>query len=477
MLQAEVLVAGGGPAGVCAAISAARNGAQTLLVERYGFLGGTATMACMGPIAPFHHRDEQVVFGIAQEIIERLVALGASTGHLKLVRSHGAGSYMCWYDRESYKWLLVDMLQEAGAELLLHTQVTGAVVEGGRIRAVRVVNKGGEAAIPAKAVIDATGDGDVLAACGAPFEIGRANDGVPMAMSHLFEMANVDVPRLRRFIEEHPAEFEWWSPADMPRPLRLDFAQDHFAAQGFLSTIREARATGEFHLGLDAPIIVTGIWPQTVSLNATRVVKKLAVNPADLTDAELEGRRQVMSLAACLRRHVPGFENSHVSATAVQVGVRESRRAVGEYVLTGEDVRCGRKFRDAIARGYFPIDVHDPRGPGSYRSGGSTWVELEDSYDIPYRSCLPLNIDGLLVAGRCISATHEAIGSVRSTGSCMAVGEAAGAAAMVAVRRSALPRQIDYEELRDLLEAQGASIRRQAGQRPGERNLTLPRTL
>jgi len=150
---------------------------------------------------------------------------------------------------------------------------------------------------------------------------------------------------------------------------------------------------------------------------------------------------------------------------------------VREYVLTGEDVRCGRKFRDAIARGYFPIDVHDPRGPGSYRSGGSTWVELEDSYDIPYRSCLPLSIDGLLVAGRCISATHEAIGSVRSTGSCMAVGEAAGAAAVVAVRRSALPRQIDYEELRDLLEAQGASIRRQAGQRPGERNLTLPRTL
>jgi hypothetical protein len=381
---------------------------------------------------------------------------------------------MCWYDRESYKWLLVEMLQEAGVELLLHTQVPGAEVGGGRIRAVQVVNKGGVRTIQAETVIDATGDGDVLAACGAPFEIGRGNDGVPMAMSHLFEMANVDVPTVRRYIEEHPAEFEWWSPVVIPHPLRPEFAQDHFAAQGFLSTVRDARAAGELQLGLNAPIVVTGIWPQTMSLNATRVVKRLAVDPTALTHAELDGRRQVMSLATCLRRRVPGFAKAYVSATAVQIGIRESRRAVGEYVLTAEDVRCGRKFKDVIARGYFPIDVHDPSGPGSYRSGGSAWIELEDSYDIPYRSCLPLNIDGLLVAGRCISATHEAMGSVRSTGSCMAVGQAAGAAAALAVRYATTPKQIKYEELQDLLEAQGASIRRKPGQTPGERIPYLP---
>jgi hypothetical protein len=205
-----------------------------------------------------------------------------------------------------------------------------------------------------------------------------------------------------------------------------------------------------------------------ITFNSTRVIGKRGTDARELTEAEIDARRQVMSLAEFMKKHTPGFARAHIVTTGVQIGVRESRRLVGEYVLTSKDVQRGHKFPDGIARGYFPIDIHSPTSGVGYQSGGSTWTELEDSYDIPYRCCVPEKVEGLLVAGRCISASHEAVGSTRSTGSCMALGQATGTAAALATRQGILPRHVNIQELRALLEGQGASIRRPEDQAPGK---------
>lgn len=463
----DVLVAGGGPSGICAAIAAARNGARTLLVERYGFLGGTATSASVGPFAPFHHGDEQVVKGIPQEIIERLMALGGSTGHLKIERSHGSGTYMCWFDREVYKHAAFQLVQEAGADILLHTWASEAVMDGERLKGVIVQNKCGRQLILADVIIDTTGDGDVIAASGARYEFGREGDGRTQAMTMLFEMGGVDIPAVRHYVETHPQEFEWWSPAIPVRPLPSEFQQEHFVAQGFLSLVKEAMGTGELYLGRNSVLLLTTLRPGMMTLNSTRVVGKRGTDARELTEAEIDARRQVMSLAAFMKKHVPGFTQAYIVTTGVQIGVRETRRLVGEYILTSKDVVRGNKFPDGVARGYFPIDIHSPAGPEDYQPGGSTWTELEDAYDIPYRCCIPEKVEGLLVAGRCISVSHEAVGSTRSTGSCMALGQAAGTAAALAVRQGIVPRQVAVTELRATLQAQGASVERSSGQVPG----------
>jgi len=463
----EVIVAGGGPSGICAAIAAARNGARTLLIERYGFLGGTATSASVGPFAPFHHGDEQVIRGLPQEIIDRLVALGGSTGHLKVKHSHGSGTYMCWFDREVYKQAALQLVQEAGADLLLHTWVSEAVMEGDRIRGLIVQNKSGRQMILADVVIDTTGDGDVIAASGARFEFGRAGDGKAQSMTLLFEMGNVDIPAVRQYVETHPEDFEWWSPVDPVQPLRPEFQQEHFVAQGFLSLVQKAAEKGELYMGRTSVLLLTTLWPGMMTFNSTRVMGKKGTDARELTEAEIDGRRQAMSLAAFMKQYVPGFSRAYVVTTGVQIGVRESRHLIGQYVLQGEDVKRGNKFPDGIARGYFPIDIHHPSSKEGYVPGGSVWTELDDSYDIPYRCCVPERVDGLLVAGRCISATHEAAGSTRSTGSCMALGQAAGTAAALAVRQGMVPRGVDITELRALLQAQGASIERPSGHVPG----------
>lgn len=462
----QVLVAGGGPSGICAAIAAARNGARTLLIERYGFLGGTATSASVGPFAPFHHGDEQVIQGIPDEIIQRLYGLGGSTGHMKVQYSYGSGTHMCWFDREVYKYAAFQLVQEAGADILLHTWVSEAVMDGDRIRGLIVQNKSGRQIIPADVVIDTTGDGDVIAASGARYAFGRESDSRTQAMTLLFEMGGVDVAAVRRYVEAHPEEFEWWSPIIPIRPLRPEFQQEHFVAQGFLSLVKQAMETGELYLGRNSVLLLTTLWPGMMTFNSTRVIGKRGTDARELTEAEIDARRQAMSLAAFMRRYVPGFGRAHIVTTGVQIGVRESRHLVGEYILTGKDVARGHKFPDGIARGYFPIDIHSPTGKEGYQPGGSTWTELEDSYDIPYRCCVPERVEGFLAAGRCISASHEAAGSTRSTGTCMALGQAAGTAAALAVKEGVLPRHLNTDELREILETQGASVRRPEGQVP-----------
>jgi hypothetical protein len=454
----DVIVVGGGPSGFMAATAAARLGVRTLLVERYGFLGGMPTSACIGPISPFHYGDEQVIAGIPQQFIDRMVEAGGSTGHAKTTNPYGHGSYVCFYDRQAYKWVALQMVLESGAEVLLHTFVTDAIVEDGRVRGIVVVNKSGTIHLRAKVVIDASGDGDVATAAGAEHILGRSGDGMLQPVTLMFEMAGVDTAALKNYMDTHPNDFWRMSEVVPMRRFSPRLESKHFCGQGFVEAVRSARNAGTLALGRDSVLFWTTVHQGVMHFNSTRVAGINGTDAHDLTRAEIEGRKQVMSLASFLTTHVDCFRNAWLSDTGIQVGVRETRHIIGEYVLSEQDVAEGHKFEDVIARGYFPIDIHNPKPQaGAIRDGG-VWRDLTDSYDIPYRCLVPAGMNGLLMAGRAISATHEAHASFRTQGGVMAIGHAAGAAAALAVRGGVEPRELDVRALQQALVAEGASL-------------------
>lgn len=456
----DVIVVGGGPSGFIAAIAAARTGAKTLLVERYGFLGGMATAASLGPISPFHFGDEQVVEGIPQEFVNRLVEAGGSTGHMKCTNPHGSGSYLCFYDHQFYKWIALQMVLEAGVTPLFHSFLGDVIVEHNRVKGIVAVNKSGYQVYHAKVVVDASGDGDVAARAGAPFVLGREEDKLLQPITMMFDMGNVGASVLKEYMDTHLEDFEWASECVAVRPIPERLHHDYFVAQGFKDAISHARDSNELYLGRDTILFLTTVHPGVFHFNSTRVVNINGTRVEDLTRGEIDARQQVMSLSSFLIKRVPGFENAYLQNTGIQVGVRESRHILGEYILTGEDVQGGVKHPDVVARGYFPIDIHNLKGSAGYYPGQGVWADLDDSYDIPYRCLVPRNLDALVVAGRAISATHEAHGSFRTQGGVMAIGQAAGTAAGLSALAEIQPRELNVKTLQDRLLHDGASLRR-----------------
>lgn len=456
--ESDVVVAGGGPSGLIAALAAARAGAKTLLVEQYGFLGGMATAASVGPFSPFHYDDQQITMGIPQELVERLMAAGGSTGHLKCVPEYGSGSYMAYFDREVYKAVAFDMMKESGVRLLLHTFVAGAVVDNDRVKGLLVANKSGLSHVLGKVIVDATGDGDVAARAGAEFKWGRESDQLGQPMTMFFEMSNVDAVALKKYIDENPDDFEWTSNLYSRTPLPPQLNQTYFVAQGFRKAVAEAKAKGDLHLGRDTVLLQSTMYEGTIVFNSTRIGKLRGTDADDFTKAEIEGRQQAMSLAAFMKKYVPAFKDAYVSSTGIQIGVRESRHIVGEHILTLDDVVEGRSFPDVVARGFFPVDIHDPTGSKGYQAGGSTWIKPKGPYDIPLRCLIPKKIDGLVMTGRNISAAHEAHGSMRVQGTAFAIGHASGVVAAVAALDGVQPRKVNVTKVQDILVKQHANL-------------------
>jgi FAD-dependent oxidoreductase family protein len=418
-----VVVVGSGSAGATAAVAAARTGARTLLVERMGFLGGIST-AVLDTFYAFYtpgRTPRRVVGGIAWEVVGRLVAEGAA---FERPNTYGAGTGIT-YDPEVLKRTWETLVLEAGAEVLLHTWVTGAELDAsGRVRALRLFNKGGPGRVEVGVVVDASGDADVAAWAGVPFDAPAA-DGRVQSLSTVFRLAGVDVDRA-----------------------------EAFGRDAMWACMREASRSGAYRLPR-----LEGSWhrtpqPGVVMALMTRVPGVDATDPVQLTRAEIEGRRQAWEYARFLREQVPGFERAVVVTTSPAIGVRESRRVHGRYRLTAEDVLAGRRFDDEIALCGAPIEDHHAGADTRWR-----YVPEGGVYGIPYRCLLPQGAEGLLVAGRCFSATHDAHASARSMGTCMTMGQAAGTAAALAAGAGTTPAGLPPARLRARLEHDGVLLR------------------
>jgi hypothetical protein len=445
MNDIDVLVVGGGNAGCAAALAAARHGARTLLVERYGFLGGTATASMVGPWMTFHSGSKRIVGGIAQEIVERLQRKGGSPGHL-----HDSSDYVATitpFDPEVHKALLFELMQEAGVKLLLHAFFLRALTTGGNVDGAVFATVAGERSYRARYTIDATADAYVAASAGVATQQGDEHGRVQPA-SLMFRLSHVDLAKTATYVRMHPDQMRTSLKAHERTAPALT------AVAGLYDLWHDALQHGEVDIPREVVSFFVTPYADEVTVNMTRVTNIDPLDPDDLTRAEVEARMQVMQLLEFFRKRVPGFENARLSATGTQIGIRESRRIVGQYTLTRDDVLQARRFDDAVARSAYPIDIHNPSGSGTVTHR----LAEGDSYEIPYRCLVPQHIDGLLVAGRCISTTHEALASTRLTPTVMTLGQAAGTAAALAQESEKRLRDIDAQRLRSTLVDDGVIL-------------------
>ncbi len=430
-----IVIVGGGPAGWVAAVAAARNGSRVMLVEQYGFLGGLATMGLVSPFMRYATKEEQLIQGIFQEFCDRLKRV--------------AGFKHASFDPEKYKRVAQEMALEAGVELLLHAYLIKARVKDRKIKHIIVMTKGGRLNLSAPLFIDATGDGDLAALAGVPYEVGRASDGLTQAMTLMFVVGGVDCERVEDYLLNHPKEYLHWPNADT-----IAYSETGLLCRaGFFSAVRKAHDAGRLDRAVEQLFFISLPLDDMVVFNTTNVLELSPLDAFDLSRAELVARKQVWQIMGVLRE-LPGFEKAYLVATAPHIGVRESRRILGEYVFTGDDVLQGCRFPDVIARGDYGIDIHDPKGEQST-------VEHPPEplpYDIPYRILVPREIENLLVAGRCVSSTHEGQSAIRIQPICMAMGEAAGTAAALCLKLHTTPRSLDVPQLQKHLRAQGANL-------------------
>lgn len=439
--QVDVLVVGGGPSGIIAAKAAAEDGLKVMLIESRSFLGGNMTIGL--PILGFlGQRKNQIITGLPQKFIDRLRVRNAASEH----RPCPLHMSITIVEPEVVKAEAFEMLEESGIEVLLYTSFADVIMEGSEIKGVTIESKAGREAILAKVVIDCSGDADVAYRAGVPCEKGNQQGGV-QPPTLMFSLGNVDTDKLR------------FSIAEEPRTYLTDFIPNEYFGQnnqyivvGLRSLVQKAKADG-LKLPTDRTIVITGLEKGEAWINMTRVNGVDGTDPVSLTRGELEARRQITDIFKYLKGYVPGFENAFLSRTAPFLGIRETRRIVGKYIMNREDILSCARFDDAVAVASYPLDIHHPVG------GDCTLEWSGDCYDIPYRSLVPLKVENLLVAGRTISTTHEAMSAIRVMAPCMAMGEAAGRAAKAAVRDGVFPSEISVSKLRKELLDKGAYLR------------------
>ena len=410
----DVIIAGGGPAGVGAALAAARNGKKTLLVERFGFLGGMWTAGLVNPLFDYEEKG-----GIVQEIVDNINAMN---------KNAMSGPRYYTFDIESMKLLLDRMMLAGGVDLLFHTWFCDVIMNDNTITGVIVENKSGRQAYMAKIVIDCTGDGDVAARAGAPFKVGRDSDGAMQPMTLMFKMNNMDYVQNYQFPIGNKNEL-------------------YFLMQQAV----ENYGLSDYKFNYSRPCMLKLPGTHTGVCQMTHVRGRSGIDANDLTQAEIEGRELVNDAVTFFKKYLPPFKDAQLEQTGAHIGVRETRRITGEYELTLEDMLEGARFEDGFCMCRFNVDIHQPD------SNGQEGEQYDmKPYHIPYRSLVPLKIDNLLVAGRCISGSYEAHASYRVTGDCVAMGQAAGTAAAIAIETNKVPRKLDGRLVIERMRGAGA---------------------
>ncbi|MEM1486345.1 FAD-dependent oxidoreductase [Oscillospiraceae bacterium PP1C4] len=450
-LNYDVAVIGGGPAGVVAAIASARSGAKTILVEQNGYLGGMLTMAGTGPMMTFHAGEKQVIFGIANEIVERLKSQGFSIGHMKDAVGYCGSTTP--FDAEGLKLTLETMAREAGVTLLYHTVFVDCMTENKKVKSARLFSKGGFMELEADVFIDASADADLATNAGITSVYGRESDNLAQPMTMNCRVYGVDRDKLVDYISSNPEDMYEHTPADLKEYPR-------YGILGAYSLIKKGKAAGDFSVDRDIVLCFETNNKGEFIINMTRVIKRSAVDPFGLTEAEVEGRQQAHETVRFLKKYIPGFENCTMMSTGPHIGIRESRKIDGVYKLTGNDLVNNAMFEDAIAMGGYPIDIHSPDGASMCHK----FLKKNTWYSIPYRCLITKEIDNLLVTGRCISATHEACAAVRVTPILMAISQGAGTAAAQAVADKTQVNQLDVARLRETLIKDGVFLEEYHGE-------------
>lgn len=414
MKNYDLAVVGGGFAGVAAALAAARGGAKVLIVEKSNCLGGAATNCLVNPFMPYWTEMDgarvDLSAGIFKEIHSRLEKRNAMRGETFL--------------EEELKYILNEMVIEANVDLLFHAYIFRVEKCGEDISSIMVATKNGELRIEADYFIDATGDAQLAYLANCPTVLGREPDHLCQPMTLCFRLGNVDVEKFFASRE------------------RLKIAHAQSLAAGELINPRENI------LVFRTPI------NNVLHFNTTRVVKRDPTSPEAVTEAEVLARRQIYEIYDFMKKHADGLENSFLMMTASEIGVRESRMIVGDYVLTEKDCKACVKFDDAIAACNYDIDIHNPEGTGT----SHYYFPAGAYYTIPYRSLIPQGVDNLLVAGRCISSDHGAQASYRIMPVVCCIGEAAGSAIGLAVKHNSKVRKVDVKELQSVLQENHAYI-------------------
>ena len=419
----DVVVLGGGPAGVAAAFSAAILGQKVLLVEQFNCLGGVATAGGHGHICSYvaYGTQQRVVGGWAYEVAARVDAAGYGC--------HQVGKVD--FEVEGMKLILEQMAEEQGVQLLYHSFFADCHCEDGRIQTVFIQNKDGIQAVRARQYIDCTGDGDVAARAGCSWKSGDEESGQCQPVTLMFTIGGVDYSKVAAFRGNDYALADVWEKAQKNGDMRPYQTK------------------------------IMGWWwtptrPDQLGINFTHVNYIDCTKSADLTKATLEARRQAYETIEVYRKYIPGMEQCYMISTPNTIGLRESRRILGDYYLTLPDIIEEKEFSDSIGYGCFFIDIHNCSGPGMDRKRRVPRIGFK--YQIPYRILLPQGVNNLQVAGRCVSVDHEALGSLRVMPQCFVMGQAAGTAAALANRHGCDPRQVPFRELQQALKEQNCIL-------------------
>ena len=448
-LQTQIAVIGAGPAGLSAALTAARMGKKVLLLEKNGYLGGNATLGL--PLLGFLDlKGRRIVGGIAQEYVDRLTARGQAFGHRTCPKHNSVTNI----DPEGFKVLAIELCRQAGVEVLLHLEACQVEKEGDRIKRVLFYGKGTQVAVTADLFIDCTGDGDVAYLADCTYAAGQPGTGVLQPPTVMYTLENVDTAKLFDYIEQHPEEMTYSATIDH----RPGYDAAYFRASpnhvfvGLSKIFARLREQGNCPVERNTLIYIKSVNPGEVYINSTRLLNTDATDLFDLTRAELDGQLQAAALTQVLKEYVPGFENAFISSIAPTLGVRETRRFKGAFELTGQMLLDGVIPPDTIALGGYKIDVHS----GTDRN--TVFKTVEEPFGIPYGCLVSPQVPNLMFAGRCASMDADALAAVRVMPQCMSMGQADGVAATMALDQKVDPAQVDVQALRQILLDQGAVL-------------------